>query len=142
MLKRNLTWVAGLAIILGFALSGVTARAQDSGAPEGQGLGRPERRRVSNPEEQLKRLAADLNLTDDQKDKIKPILEDRHEKMQKLFTDDSISPEDKRAKAREIFEASNKKIRDVLNDDQKKKFDELQARRRERMGRRSGAENN
>jgi periplasmic protein CpxP/Spy len=142
MVKRGLTCMAGLAMVLGFALSVVPARAQEGGGQEGQGKGTPERRRMMNPEEQLNRLAKDLNLTDDQKGQVKPLLEDRHEKMQKLFTDESLSQEDRRAKMREIFEASNKKIRDVLNDDQKKKFDEMQTRRRERMEKHSGTGSN
>jgi periplasmic protein CpxP/Spy len=142
MLKRKLIWMAGLAIVLGLALSAAPAHAQAGPGPEAKGQGGPRGRGMMSPEDQLNRLAKDLNLTDDQKGQIKPILEDRHEKMQKLFSDDSLSQEDRRSKMREIFEASNKKIRDVLNDDQKKKFDEMQAKRRERMEKRSGSENN
>lgn len=142
MLKRKMFLTAGLAMVLGFALSVVPARAQEGGGAGGQGQGAPRGRGIMNPEEQLNRLAKELDLTDDQKAQIKPILEDRHEKMQKLFADESLSPEDRRSKMREIFEASNKKIRDVLNDDQKKKFDEMQAKRRERMEKRSGSEKN
>ncbi len=142
MLKRNLIWTLGAAIILGFSLASAPAKAQQSGGQEAQGQAGPRAGGRMNPEEQLQRLAKDLNLTDDQKGQIKPILEERHDKMQKLFSDESLSQGDRRSKMREIFEASNKKIRDVLNDDQKKKFDEMQARRRERMEKPSGAEKN
>ena len=143
MLKRNLIWMAGVALVLGFALAGAPARAQEAGGQEGKAQGGPRGRPMMSPEDQLKRLAKDLDLTDDQMGQLKPILEERHEKMQKLFSDESLSEEDRRAKMRETSEENNKKIRDVLNEDQKKKFDEMmQERQHERMEKRSGAEHN
>jgi len=131
------------AMVLGLAFAGRPAHAQaqpgQGGGPQG---GERRGRMGMSPEEQLERLSKTLNLTDDQKGQIKPILAERHEKMGKLHADESLSQEDRIAKMREIFEESNKKIRDLLNDDQKKKFDEMQDRQRERMQRRSGAKNN
>jgi hypothetical protein len=86
------------------------------------------------PDEELQRLDKALKLTDDQKNQIKPILEDRQQKMQSLRSDTSLSQEDRRSKMRSTFEDSNGKIRGVLNDDQKKKFDEMQQHGRGHMG--------
>jgi hypothetical protein len=83
-----------------------------------------------SPDEELQRLDKALKLTDDQKGQIKPILEDRQQKMESLRSDTSLSAEDRRSKMRSIFEESNGKIRNTLNDDQKKSFDEMQQRGR------------
>jgi Spy/CpxP family protein refolding chaperone len=86
-----------------------------------------------NVEDQVKQLTERLNLTDDQQGKVKAILEDGRTQMQKLRGDDSMSQEDKMSKMRSIHDATTAKIRDILTDDQKKKFDELEQERRERM---------
>jgi Spy/CpxP family protein refolding chaperone len=85
------------------------------------------------PERQLQRLSENLNLTDDQKQQIKPILEDRQKQAEQLHSDTSMSMDDKRAKMRSLMEESNNKIRAILNDDQKQKFDKMQERMREHM---------
>ena len=89
-------------------------------------------------DDQVKNLADKLNLTADQQAKIKPILEDTRSQMMKLRQDDSVSQEDKRAKGREIREATNGKIRDLLTDDQKKQFDDMQKEMRDRQQQQQG----
>jgi len=44
-----------------------------------------------------------------------------------------MSQEDKMAKGRALRETANGKIRDLLTDDQKKKFDQMEQERRDRM---------
>ncbi|HUM03963.1 MAG TPA: hypothetical protein VLT90_00785 [Terriglobales bacterium] len=71
-----------------------------------------------------------LSLSDDQKAKIKPIIEERQQKMQAL----AGSGGRRRKKAREmksIMEDSDKKITAVLNDDQKKTYAEVKQQMRE-----------
>jgi Spy/CpxP family protein refolding chaperone len=92
-------------------------------------------------DQQLERLSKTLNLTDDQKGQLRPIIEDRHQKMQSIRSDNSLSREDRMSKMRSILEDSNNKIRSVLNDDQKQKFDQMQQQRRERMQKHSEADN-
>ena len=120
MYKRLLTIAASGLLVLGVALCGVQANAQ--AGPTGEHMGRGHR---MTPDEELQRLDKALKLTDDQKGQIKPILEDRQQKMQSLRSDTALSEQDRRSKMRSTFEDSNKKIRDVLNDDQKKTFDEM-----------------
>jgi hypothetical protein len=124
MCKRLLRIVASGLLVLGVALCGVQVKAQEG--PSGQHMG--QRHRMS-PDEELQRLDKRLNLTDEQKKQIKPILEDRQQKMESLRSDSSLSEEDRRSNMRSTFEESNGKIRNLLNDDQKKKFDEMQQRR-------------
>ncbi|MGB7590495.1 MAG: hypothetical protein WBO19_04560 [Terriglobia bacterium] len=120
MYKRLLTIVASGLLVLGVALCGVQANAQSG--PSGEHMGRGHR---MSPDEELQSLDKTLKLTDDQKSQIKPILEDRQQKMQSLRSDTSLSEQDRRSKMRSIREESNSKIRNLFTDDQKKKFDEM-----------------
>jgi len=91
-----------------------------------------------SPADQVKELTEKLSLTDDQQGKIKTILEDIRDQMQKIRADDSLSQEDKMGKGRALRETANGKIRELLTDDQKKKFDQLEQERRDRMRQRQG----
>ena len=150
MFKRFMRFASSAVLISGLSICGTLASAQSndqssaqangqtgaqSGAAETEHRGRGQR---MSPDQQLQHLTRALNLTDDQKNQIRPILEDRHQKMQSLHSDTSLSREDRMSKARSIFEDSNSKIRSVLNDEQKQKFDEMQQRRREHMRNRAG----
>ena len=129
MNKRLLTIAASGLLVLGVALCGVQAKAQ--AGPPGGHMGRGHQ---MSPDEELQRLDKALKLNDDQKGQIKPILEDRQQKMQGLRSDTSLSEQDRRSKMRSTMEDSNKKIRDVLTDDQKKTFDEMHQHGRGNMG--------
>lgn len=100
-----------------------------------------------SPDEMASTLAAKLNLSDDQKTKIAPIIADRQQKIQSLRADTSMRPMQKMRKMKGIFEDSDKKIEAVLNDEQKKQYvameQELRQQMRSRMQNRgsSGAGN-
>jgi len=129
MYKRLLKIAVGGLVVFGVTLLwGVQAHAQ--AAPSGEHMGPGHR---MSPDEELQRLDKALKLTDDQKGQIKPILEDRQQKMQSLRSDTSLSEQDRRSKMRSIVQDSNGKIRDLLNDDQKKTFDDMQQHRRGHM---------
>jgi periplasmic protein CpxP/Spy len=141
-MNRLLSVLAAGLLALGVALYGSQAKAQSEPASGGQNQGDQAQgghmgghmgRAGMSPERQLDHLTQALNLTDDQKQQIKPILEDRQKQMQQLHADTSMSQEDRRSKARSLMEDSNNKIRAVLNDDQKQKFDKMQQEMRERM---------
>jgi len=91
-----------------------------------------------NVADQVKDFTEKLTLTEDQQAKVKTILEDTRDQMQKLRSDESMSQEDKMAKGRALREASSGKIRELLTDDQKKKFDQMEQERRDRMKQRQG----
>jgi len=125
MYKRLLSIAASGLLVLGAVFCGVYANAQEPPqGPPGEHMGRPHG--MISPDEELQRLDKTLKLTADQKNSIKPILEDREKQVESVRSDSSISPHDRRGKMRSIIEESNGKIRDVLNDDQKKQFDEMQ----------------
>lgn len=89
--------------------------------------------RQADPQTQVNRLGKKLNLTDDQKNQILPILTDRQQQMKSIHEDSSLSPQDRRAKMRSAWEDSDTKIKAVLNDQQKQKYDAMQKEQRERM---------
>ncbi len=98
------------------------ALAQDSG--QGKKGGR------MNIEQQMERLTTELKLTDEQKPKVKAVLEERNKKMQELS---GVPREERRDKMRPIMEETNKKLEKILTPDQFKKYQEL------RPGRPGGA---
>jgi periplasmic protein CpxP/Spy len=91
----------------------------------------------------LEALTKALTLTDDQQTKIKPILEDEHQKMQALFQDNSVQQADKRTKMKDIRDAANTAIKAVLTPDQATKFDALLAQmQQQRQNRGNGGGGN
>lgn len=122
------------------------AMAQESGQskPEGGGQAGNQagnqaggQRRMMSPEERLKRMTDQLTLTQEQQDKIKPILEDQQKQMEELRAAGGPPDRDKMMKMRS---ETNDKIKAVLNDDQKKKFDEMNQRGPMGGGPRQGGE--
>ena len=79
----------------------------------------------------LEMLTKKLDLTPDQQTKLKPIFEDRHEKMKALRDDTSLTPDDKKAKGKALMESSNDQIKAILTPDQQTKFAAMQAEMKE-----------
>jgi Spy/CpxP family protein refolding chaperone len=122
--------------LAGVLALGVTAaaRAQDNPPPppDQSQAGPPSggRGMRMDPDRQLARLTQALNLTTDQQAQIKPLLVERQQKIQALMQDQSVSQEDRRAKARTISEGTNVSIKALLTEDQKQKFAAMQERMR------------
>jgi Spy/CpxP family protein refolding chaperone len=97
---------------------------------------------VPTAEGQLTFLAAKLDLTSDQQEKIKPVLQALHDTTVTLVQDENMSREERQSKVRDSRFTADKKIRAILNDDQKKKLDQLeQEPHPELHGNVSGAKN-
>jgi Spy/CpxP family protein refolding chaperone len=101
MHKHFLTTAAGAALVFGLAAGGARAHAQSAPSYNGH-RGHAQ----MSPDRQLQRLSEALSLTDDQKNQIRPILEDRHQKVQSIRSDDTLSRQDRRSKMRSVFEES------------------------------------
>ncbi len=76
-------------------------------------------------ENRLEEMSKQLNLTDDQKAKLKPILQDEAQQLQAVHNDTSLSHDQKMAKVKEIREAHKPQINDILTPDQQKKWEEM-----------------
>jgi Spy/CpxP family protein refolding chaperone len=112
----NLVRSIAISAILMFALASLAQ--QNAAKPDGNGQ--------MQVEEHLKVLTAKLDLTSEQQEKIKPILQTLHNETQKLVSDKNLSRDERLARIRPQREAADKKIREVLNPAQAQKLDELE----------------
>lgn len=69
-------------------------------------------------------LAQYLELTDQQKEKVRPIFAEESKKIEALRKETTMTPEDRRTKYTEIREATNAKLKEVLTEAQWKKYSE------------------
>ncbi len=67
-----------------------------------------------------------LNLTEEQKTKLRPILMDERQQMEAVRSDTSMSAEQKMAKVQQIRQTASPKIKAVLTPEQLKKLSEMQ----------------
>ena len=114
-------------LLIAVLLAGFSALAQDSSQPATTTAG-PKHLRGDWAEHKLKRLSKRLNLTDDQKEKLKPILQDEDRQLTTLESDSTLSAEQKRRKAREIRMSSKSQMDAILTPEQKEKIPGRRAR--------------
>ena len=105
-----------VAVALGTLVACSMAIAQDAGkdsAKKGKG--------GFSVEQRLERMSTQLNLTDDQKPKVKAVLEDTAKKMKDL------APEDRREKGKAIREEEVAAFKKILTPEQFTKYEEAMA---------------
>ena len=121
----------------GLMVSSAVAQQQDAPPPppDGQMQGPPpggHEGRGGNPERRVEMLQKHLRLTDDQTAQVKSIFGEERSKMEALRSNTALAPQDKRAQMMAIHEDGDAKIHAVLTPEQKTKYDEMEARMRER----------
>jgi periplasmic protein CpxP/Spy len=89
-----------------------------------------------SPQQHLDHLSKMLSLTDDQKAKIKPILENEATQVQALHQDTTLSMQDRHTKMRGIHDTTIGQIRPLLTSDQQTKLDSM--KQHEGMGKGMG----
>jgi Spy/CpxP family protein refolding chaperone len=125
--KLLLTVLVNGALAMGLAAASIPARAQDQDTqPAGA-------RQMPSPDDVVQKLGEKLNLSDDQKAQIKPVIADRQQKLQALRSDTSMMRRQKAREAKSILEDSDKKIQAILTPDQQKQYAELQQQMKERL---------
>ena len=121
------------ALMLGLSLCGgllTTAHAAPAG---GNPQARPDALKGKNKGERGERgmkMMAELNLTDAQKAKLKPIMEATRAQMKAMREDTTMSREDKMAKMKAMRATNETKINAILTPTQQKKLAELKAARK------------
>lgn len=73
----------------------------------------------------LQQLSSELNLTDDQKAQLKPILQDEVQQLKAVHDDASLSPDQKKAKATDIRQSHKSQIGSILTPEQQKKLETI-----------------
>lgn len=121
-MRNSVKLLAIMGLVLGGAMS--FAQAQPQHQPQ-------QRSPQDVVTERLKNLSSQLNLTDAQKEKIKPILQNEVQQIQTVREDTSLSREQKFTKFREIRDNGMEQIRPLLTDDQQKKLEALREQMKE-----------
>lgn len=106
-----------LAPVLAFALPAI---AQQPAAPPAAHIA------AAPVEQHLKMLSDKLELTADQQEKARPILQEMHDNTGKIMDDSSLSQEEKLAQVKPVFMNADKQLRVFLTDEQKKKLDDME----------------
>lgn len=97
--------------------------------PQRPAPGESARRPNAAQAERLAKIKEDLKLTDEQITKLKPLLQEEAKKVRALRDDTSLSPQDRRAKMREIREASAPKLKEILTKEQYEQWVKLRTQR-------------
>lgn len=75
-------------------------------------------------------IAQRLNLTDDQKPKVKAIFDEQRQKMRDLRNNQDLSRDDRMAQMQTIRKDTDAKLKDVLTADQFKQWQEMESKMR------------
>ena len=79
-------------------------------------------------------MAKELGLTDAQQTQLKSIHEQQRAKMQELRNNDTLTREQKMEQFKALRESTQSQVNNVLTADQQKRFSEIKAHHKERMG--------
>ena len=123
-MRRSTNWLMSLAALAALLLLGSAqpALAQSSDAQSGTSTGNSAD--AGTPPE-------DLKLTDDQKNQIKTINEQRKKDLEAVRADTSLTQEQRREKYREINKGADSQINGLLSPEQQKRYHRRQRDRRE-----------
>jgi Spy/CpxP family protein refolding chaperone len=138
--KRSYFWI--LTVLLAVPLMAAGTRAAQyqgggQGGPGGYGGGGG-RRGPMSPDDRLKQMTKEFNLTSDQQTKIKPILVDSQKQMEDLRNNSNGDRQSMRGKMQQIQQDTNTKVRALLDEKQQAKFDKMEQEREDRMQNRRG----
>lgn len=75
---------------------------------------------------ELRALTTQLNLTPDQREKLRPIVTEEGEQLRVIRLDEHLTPEQRLQKSREVREAYHPKIAALLTSEQQEKFKKMQ----------------
>ena len=114
-------------VAVGLFAGGLASQAQDNtnlppaGGPPGGGM----RGRMPN----FDTVAKQLELTDDQKPKVKPIWDDLQQKQRDVRQDTNLDRTEKQAKVKELRDAATVKLKEILTPEQLTKWEKVGQRR-------------
>jgi Spy/CpxP family protein refolding chaperone len=102
------------------AASQASSAASQANDSANQAMGDPETK--VKVQAKLEKLSSELNLTDDQKTQLKPILQGEYKELKGVNGNSSLSDEQKKSKMAEIHESSKSQMSSILTPEQKTKL--------------------
>jgi len=137
-MKRISFALAAAAVVVALAGSNQGAVAQ-TGPGAGAGMG-PKRcagkTQKMDPERMLKRMETNLGLSAEQKEKIRPILQEEIKEMKAIRDNTTLTRTQKREKMREMRDTYHAKIGEQLTPEQRQKADAMREKAKERWEKR------
>jgi Spy/CpxP family protein refolding chaperone len=115
-----------ISLIAAMALGGLVACSMMASAQDAKD-GKKGGKRGPSVEQRLDRMTEELKLTDDQKPKVKTVLEDGAKKRQEMFSDSSVPREQRREKMQAIMDDESKKLKAILTPEQNEKWEKMRA---------------
>jgi Spy/CpxP family protein refolding chaperone len=107
-IERVLGGLVSLGMVAALSVPAVLAKSQAAPAQQGE----------MGMRDKLQSAVEGLNLTDDQKSKVKDIFADAKAKRQTVWSDSSLTDEQKKAKMKELHAGTMAKLNEVLTPDQ------------------------
>ena len=92
-------------------------------------------------EKRMEHLTKELNLTKEQQEKIRPIIEKEMKDLREVRQDTSLTPEQKMEKVKAIHQGTQAELNKILTPEQQKKYAEMQEKSRKEMAERRAEHN-
>ena len=92
-------------------------------------------------EKRMEHLTKELNLTKEQQEKIRPIIEKEMKDIRDVRQDTSLTQEQKMEKIKAIHQGTQAEVNKILTPEQQKKYAEMQEKAREEMAERRAEHN-
>lgn len=140
-MSKSMTVILAVLITAVFAISSHQAfgkgdpNAKSPKVEKGQPKGGPGQMH-EGINKRMENLTKELNLTKEQQEKIKPILENEMKEIQAVRSNDSLTKEQKHEKTKAIRQTTRESINKILMPEQQKKYSEMENKAREKMAER------
>src|SRR5215475_2399197 len=144
MQVRGKFWLGAIVVAMSCGSVAMAQEAPPQSTPPAAGAPEhptPGARRTIEGSGELRYLSQQLNLTEEQKEKLRPILMEEGEKLRTTRLDEHLPLEQKRAKFLEIRDSYRPKIAELLKPEQQEKLKKMQeAEQQRRQQQMKGAE--
>jgi periplasmic protein CpxP/Spy len=130
----ELTFALALAFSLTTAAQTSSTEPKQKASPDQSQTDSAGNRHRDRVGERLEWLSQHLNLTEDQKKQLKPILAGEFKQMRAVGEDASLTQDQKREKMKQIHEASRPQVQAILTSEQQQKFAQMKEEAKERRG--------
>jgi len=137
-MRMHMNWTRLLAVcivcVATVAFAGMLAAQDQPGSQQTTKVHRTKHRSAPSVDARLEHLSKQLNLTDDEKEKIRPLLQDEMTKVQAVRSNSSLSESQQHRRIAMIRKKTRTSIGEILTPDQKQHWEQMQAERRSHNG--------